>query len=171
MCMQKCKICVGVYLFYTIVLLLPYSKVNQLCMLTHPLLSGIPSHSSHHRALCGAPCADRRVSLVPSFIQSISGVYIRESQSPVSSQPLFPRWCPYVCTLCLCLCFCPGTRLIGTPFLLIDSTHISYILYLCFSFRHTSHSVTLCRPVHISAHGCIVFHCVCPGFLPGKSHE
>ena len=37
---------------------------------------------------------------------------------------LFPHWCPYICSLCLCLYFCFENRFIGTIFL--DSMY-----YMC----------------------------------------
>ena len=50
-------------------------------------------------------------------------VYICQSQSPNSSRhhhppaTAFPPWCPYVCSLHLCLYFCPANRFIFTIFL------------------------------------------------------
>ena len=54
-------------------------------------------------------------------------VYICQSQSPNSSYhhpypATFPPWCPYVCSLNLCLCFCPANRFICTIFL--GSTYV-----------------------------------------------
>ena len=48
-------------------------------------------------------------------------VYTCQSQSPNSSyhhhHPAFPLWCPYVCSLHLCLCFCLANQFICTIFL------------------------------------------------------
>ena len=52
-------------------------------------------------------------------------VYICQSQSPNSSHPLTPTfspWCPYVCSLHLCLYFCLANWFIYTIFL--DSTYM-----------------------------------------------
>ena len=56
-------------------------------------------------------------------------VYICQSQSPDSSHhhhhpppTTFPPWCPYICSLHLCLYFCPANRFICTIFL--DSTYM-----------------------------------------------
>ena len=49
--------------------------------------------------------------------------YTRQPQSPNSAHhhphptAIFPPWCPYVCSLHLCLNFCPATRFIRTFFL------------------------------------------------------
>ena len=48
-------------------------------------------------------------------------VYIWQSQSPNSSHPLIPSWCPYICWICLYLYFCFANN-IYTVFL--DSTHV-----------------------------------------------
>ena len=48
-------------------------------------------------------------------------MYICQSQSPNSSHhhppATFPPWCPYLCSLLLCLYFCPANRFICTIFL------------------------------------------------------
>ena len=38
-------------------------------------------------------------------------VCIRQSQSPNSSHPTLPPWCPYVCSLHLCLYFCLANKI------------------------------------------------------------
>ena len=58
----------------------------------------------------------------PSSILYTS-VYTCQSQSPNSSHhhphptAVFPPWCPYVCSLHLCLNFCPANQFICTIFL------------------------------------------------------
>ena len=60
-----------------------------------------------------------------SYYSSIlyTSVYTCQSQSPNSAQhhphptAVFPPWCPYVCSLHLCLNFCPANRFICTIFL------------------------------------------------------
>ena len=49
-------------------------------------------------------------------------VYTCQSQSLNSSQSPFPPWCPYVCSLHLCLYFCLANKFICTIFL--DSTYM-----------------------------------------------
>ena len=61
-----------------------------------------------------------------------------QSQAPRAFLP-HPPWCPYICSLCLCVYFCFANRFICTIFL-----HIySLIQESCFSFWLTSLSMTL----------------------------
>ena len=56
-------------------------------------------------------------------IVSIYTVYMCQPQSPVHpSQPPLPLWCPYSCSLHLCLYFCFASKIIYTIFL--DSTYM-----------------------------------------------
>ena len=56
-------------------------------------------------------------------------VYTCQSQFPNSYHPPFPAWCPYTCSLCLCLYFCFANRFLCPTFL--DSTYMcSYIIFV-----------------------------------------
>ena len=57
---------------------------------------------------------------------------------PPPPPPAFPRWCPYVCSLQLCLYFCLADQFICTIFL--DSTYM-LIYDICFSLFDLLHSV------------------------------
>ena len=62
----------------------------------------------------------RQSSPAPRFegINSVhSSVYICQGQFPNPSHPPFPTWCPYFCSLVLCLYFCFANRFICTTFL------------------------------------------------------
>ena len=65
-------------------------------------------------------------------------MYICQSQSPNSSHPPFPPWCPYVCSQRLCLYFCLANRFICTIFL--DAVY-ALIYDICFSLSDLLHSV------------------------------
>ena len=67
----------------------------------------------------------------------------------------FPPWCPYVCSLHLCLYFCSANRFICTIF---QVPHICInIRYLFFSFRLTSLCMTVSRSIHVSTNDPIAF--------------
>lgn len=51
-----------------------------------------------------------RISLITCFTYRINLGLIPHLQSPISSHPAFSPWCPHICSLHLCLCFCFGTR-------------------------------------------------------------
>ena len=87
---------------------------------THTHLNGkdrFPSHLGHHRALVEFPVLYSRFSLVIYFIYNSGYMSIPISQI---TPPLFPPWCPCVCSLHLCLYFCFAISFICIFFL--DST-------------------------------------------------
>ena len=56
-------------------------------------------------------------------LQHLQYTYVNPSLS--FPPDLFPPWCPYVCSLHLCLYFCFANRFISTIFL--DSTYFDYV--------------------------------------------
>ena len=79
---------------------------------------------------------------------SYTVVYMCQSQSPNSSHSPFSPWCPYVCSLYLCLYFCFADRFICTIFL--DSTFVFLSLTLLYmTISRSSHCMadSLCCTV------------------------
>ena len=69
---------------------------------------------------------------------------------PLSRSP----WCPYVCSLCLCLYFCFANKFICIIFL--DSTYKQYYMIFVFLFL-TSFCMIISRSTHISANDPVPF--------------
>ena len=67
-----------------------------------------------------------------------TSVYTCQSQSPNSAHhhphptAVFPLWCPYVCSLHLCLNFCPANRFICTIYFFSPNSGISLMSNLTF---------------------------------------
>ena len=101
--------------------------------------------------------------LYSRFLLVIYFIHISEYMSiPISqfiTPPLpftaFPPWCPYVCSLHLCLNFCPANRFICTIFL--GSTYICR-KYFCFSLASARGMGSLFTGLHRS-----VKSLSCPG--------
>ena len=94
-----------------------YKKENQLYIYICPLFFGFPSQLGHHRELSRAPQAVQQVLICHLFYtQYQQCMYV--NPFPNSSHP---TWCPYICSLHLCLCFCFADKIICTIFL--DSTY------------------------------------------------
>ena len=88
------------------VVFLLYSTVNHMCVCVcvSPLFFGFPSHLGYHTALNRVPWA---IPLVLISYLWYTVVCVCQSPSPRSSHhPPSPLWCPHVCFLRLCLCFC-----------------------------------------------------------------
>ena len=81
-----------------------------------------------------------RFLLVIHFIHISVYMSIPISQfiTPPPPPPTFPPWCPYVCSLQLCLYFCPANQFICTIFL--GSTYV-LIYDICFSLSNLLRSV------------------------------
>ena len=74
-----------------------------------------------------------------SILYIASRVYRCQSQSPSSSpSPRFPPWCPYISSLCLCVCFYFENKIIYTFFL--DSTYMCWYTIFFFFFLLTLNS-------------------------------
>ena len=84
------------------------------------------------------PVLYSRFLLVIYFIHI--SVYMSIPISQFIPPPTFPPWCPYVCSLHLCLYFCLANRFICTVFL--DSTYA--LIYDFFSLSDLLHSVWQC---------------------------
>ena len=80
-----------------------------------------------------------------------TSLYTCQSQLPNSAHhhphptAVFPPWCPYVCSLYLCLNFCPATWFICT--ISLDSTYKWYHMIFVFLLL-TSLSMTISRSIH-----------------------
>ena len=74
---------------------------------------------------------------------------------PNHPTPSFPLWCPYICSLCLCLYFCFANKLIC----ILSRFHIAAILYeKLFSLSDlTLLCITVSRSIHISANDPVPF--------------
>ena len=85
---------------------------------------------------------------------------------PPPPTPAFPPWCPYICSLHLCLFLpCKLVHLYHFPrfhiYALIDD--------ICFSLSNLLHSVWVSRSTHVSTkwpnfipfYGWVIFHCIC----------
>ena len=95
----------------------------------HFLLQGIfLNHRSNLGLLCLLHWLANSLPLALLHILYIA-VYICQSQSPNSSHPPPPSWCPYLCSLCLCLSALQTGS--SVPFFL-DSTS-KWLSYVSFS--------------------------------------
>ena len=105
------------------------------------------------------PVLSTRFSLAIYYIHGIDSIYVYiyifqsqlDCQSPNSSLPPFFSWCPYICSLHLCL-FCFANKIIYSASL--DSIYHMHICikiwYLFLSFWLTSLCMTLSRSIHVS---------------------
>ena len=113
------KIFIGVQLYYNVVLVSTVQRSESaICIHISPLFwISFPFRSpksTKQSSLCYT-VGSHQLSILYIL------VYICQSQSPSSSHPPFPPWCPYVCSLHLCLYFCLSNRFMCTIFL--DSTY------------------------------------------------
>ena len=77
------------------VLVLPYSKANQLYVYTYSPFSEFPSHLAHYRVLRRVPVLSRRSSLVICFVHSISSVWASLVAQMVKNLPTtWETWVP-----------------------------------------------------------------------------
>ena len=127
------------YICFTMICqFLLYNKVNQLYRYIYPHIPSLlhlpptlpipplqvdTKNQADLPVLCG--CFPLAIFFFFPYQLSIlyTSVYTCQSQSPNSAHHhphptvVFPPWCPYVCSLHLCLCFCPGNWIICTIFL------------------------------------------------------
>ena len=93
-----------------------------------PPLFGFPFHLGHHRALNRVPCAIQQV-LINYLYYTQYQQYIYVNPNLLFNPPLFPPWCPQVCSLHPCLYFCRQVHLY--PF---ARFHIYVLIHnICFS--------------------------------------
>ena len=96
-----------------------------------PPCSVVPSHLGHHGASSRVPCAVQQILI--SYLFNMQ-YYVCLPQSPNSSHhSLYPPWFPYVCSLCMCLYFCPVGKIISTPFFFWIPHIYQYTIFV-FSF-------------------------------------
>ena len=90
-------------------------------------------------------------------------VCTRQFQSPNLSSP-FPLWCPYVCSLHLCLYFFFANRFFCTIF---SRFHLYVLIYdICFSgfilYDSLQVHLYLCKMTQFhSFYICVIFHYIC----------
>ena len=114
-----------VYLLYNVVLVLMYSKVDQIYIYISPFFFGFPFHLVTAEHWGEAPVLQSRFSFVIYSRQDINSVSLSVPVSQFILFPSFPRWCPYICSLRLYFCFV--NKIICTNFFRF------YILYDIFS--------------------------------------
>ena len=108
---------------------------SAICIHISPLF-WIPSHLGHHRALSRVPCAIQQV-LISYLFYTYQCIYVSPNL-PIHLTPPFPPWCPYVCSLHLCL-FLPCKQVHLYHF---SRFHIYVLIYsICFSLSDLLHSV------------------------------
>ena len=88
-----------------------YSEVNQLYVYIYPLFFVFPSHIGHQRTLSRVPYAIQQV-LISYLFYTYYCIHVNPNL-PIHPTPCFPSWCPYFCSLCLCLYFCLANRFIS----------------------------------------------------------
>ena len=68
-----------------------------------PSFLGFPSDLDHHRTVSRAPCCCTVSSHQSSALYKVARVYFCQAQSPDSSLPFFPAWCPYFFFFYVCV--------------------------------------------------------------------
>ena len=130
--------------------------MNQPYTYRYPLPFGLPSHLGYHSAPGELPVLYSAFPSAVHFIQSISSVYVSIPVSHFLPPHPFPHWCPYICSLRLCLYFCFAAKITSTIFL--DSTYICVIIrHLFFSFWLTSLCMTDSNSIHVSTNDPVSF--------------
>lgn len=98
-----------------------HGKVNCLSVDIDPLFFGFSSCLDHHRALSRVPSSVQQV-LIGYVTHSINSKYTSTPASQ-STPPLSPPWCPHLCSLHPCLCFCFVNKIVY-PSLFSYSTYM-----------------------------------------------
>ena len=110
--------------------------MNQPQVYIYTLLLGFPSHLGHQRILNRAPYAIQLVLCIDisilhiNSVFNINSVYTSISISQSAPSPDYSPWYPYICSLCLCLCFSFASKFIYT---IVSGIHIRVLMYnVCF---------------------------------------
>lgn len=94
-----------------------------------------PSHSRSSQSI-------KQFPVLFSMLASLPILYTKNQSQPPSIPPTLSPWCPYICSLHLCLYFCLANEFIS----IISRSHIYvFIDDMCLSLPDLLHFLTLCR--------------------------